>query len=77
MADPKTNPEPPAAEPTPEEAENAFWAKHEEKTLGLLDKWFDKKREEFQGISTSRGDGRATLPGIIANIMFGPAKNKS
>lgn len=74
-ANPTPNPEPPA-EPTPEETEAAFWSKHKESTLGILDEWFEKKKEELRSTGTSRGSGRATLPGIIADIMFGKASEK-
>jgi hypothetical protein len=69
------NPPPPEPEKTPEQAEAEFWGKHKEHTLGVLDEWFEKKKTEFQGRSTGR-TGRATLPGILADIMFGPAKEK-
>ena len=73
MAD-KQEPDP-TPDPTPEQSEEAFWKKHEERTLGVLDAWFEKKREEFKGRNTGR-TGRTTLPGMLADIMFGPAKEK-
>lgn len=75
MADNPTPNNQPPAEPTPEQAEAAFWAKHKEHTTGVLDEWFEKKKTEFQSRGTGR-TGRATLPGILADIMFGPAKDK-
>jgi len=70
-------PNPPAPEPekTPEQAEAEFWGKHKEHTLGVLDEWFEKKKTELQSRSTGR-TGRTTLPGLLADIMFGPAKEK-
>lgn len=61
-------------QPDPAEAEAKFWSTHEERTLGVLDKWFETKREELRQTATSRGDGRATLPTVIASWFFGSAK---
>jgi hypothetical protein len=38
-----------------------------------MDSWFDKKVEKYRGTSTTR-TGRTTLPGIMANMIFGPDK---
>jgi hypothetical protein len=64
----------PPKELTPEEAEAHFWEKHKEHTLGVLEEWFEKKSKERQETGTSRGTGRATIPGIFADIMFGKPK---
>lgn len=71
--DPKPTDPPadPPKEPTPEEAENAFWDKFENR----LDGWFDKKVEKYRSTSPTRM-GRTTLPGILADIVFGPPKDK-
>lgn len=62
---------------TPESSdeEKAYW----EKFSGVLDSWWDGKikayREE-RGTGTSRtGNKRVTLPGLIADIVFGPEKD--
>ena len=64
----------PSAEKTPEQVEEEFWAKHKTATVGILDEWFEKKKEELRTVGTSRSGGRTSLPGIIANIMFGEPK---
>ena len=66
----ETPPTPPA-EPTPEEVETAYWNKMTEH----LDKWFDAKVEKYRSTSPTRM-GRTTLPGILADIVFGPEKDK-
>lgn len=59
----------------PAKDEEAFWAKHKEHTVGILDEWFEKKKDELRKAGTSRtGSGRTTLPGILANFMYGPEK---
>lgn len=63
--------EPTTTEPTGEDAEKHFWEVHAEKTRGILDKWFEDKKTE---LSKSRGPGRTTLPGILADLVFGPDK---
>lgn len=68
MPDPKTDP-PTPTEPTQDDQEEAFWTKFE----GKMDSWFDKKVEKYRGTSTTR-TGRTTLPGIMANMIFGPDK---
>jgi len=67
--DPKT-PAPPS-EPTPEQIEDKFWEKFE----GHLDTWFDRKVEKYRTTSSSR-TGRTTLPTIMADLIFGPPKEK-
>ena len=71
--------------PTPEEQEKAFW----EKLTGTIDSWWDNKMKAYEsqrgnsGSSstapdpgTSRTGGkRVTLPGLIADIVFGPSKD--
>lgn len=75
MAD---NPNPPAPEPspepTPEQQTAAFWASSKEHLSGIMDEWFDKKVKDMRATSPSR-TGRTTLPGILADIMFGPKKD--
>jgi len=58
-------------EPTPEEQEAKFWATFESK----MDGWFDRKVEMYRSTATSR-TGRTTLPEIMANMIFGPLKEK-
>lgn len=70
MADQAPQEEP--KEPTPEEQEEAFWSKFETR----LDGWFDKKVEKYRTNATTRGTGRSTLPGIMANLIFGPEKKE-
>jgi len=65
---------PPQDPPKTDETAEAFWKTHKEKTTAILDEWFDKKVEKYKGQGTSRTGGRATLPGIIADIMFGKAE---
>jgi hypothetical protein len=77
MADP--TPTPPNPEPTsnpePAQTEEAFWKKLDERVKANLDSFYKDKLKDFQKNSSSRtGQGRTTLPGIIANIMFGPEK---
>lgn len=66
--DPKT--QDPPKEPTPEEAEEAFWSKFDAR----LNNWFDNKVKEYRGTSAAR-TGRSTLPGIMADIVFGAKKD--
>ena len=56
--------------------EEAFWSKHKEHMTGILDEWFEKKKGELRQAGTSRSGGRTTLPGMLANIMFGPEKKE-
>lgn len=71
MADPKPDPTPdPSQEPDAEAVQNAFFDKMEERLSG----WLDKEIEKRRGTGTSRGSGRPTLQGMIADLMFGPAK---
>jgi hypothetical protein len=65
-----TPPADPPKERTPEEVEAAYW----EKLTGHLDSWFDAKVEKYRGTSPTRM-GRTTLPGILADIVFGPPKD--
>lgn len=71
--DPQQNNDPDKQEPEKDEAE-AFWTTHAEKTRGILDAWFEDKKKELRDMGTSRTGGRTTLPGMLANIMFGPEK---
>lgn len=70
-ADPKPEPTTdPAAEPSAEEVQNAFFDKMEERLSG----WLDKEIEKRRGTGTSRGPGRVTLQGLLADVMFGAKK---
>jgi hypothetical protein len=69
--DPKNQSQDPPKEPTAEEQEEIFWTKFENR----LDGWFDKKVTKYRETATSR-TGRTTLPGIMANLIFGPEKDK-
>jgi hypothetical protein len=73
--DPQT---PPPPDPT-EDAEKAFW----EKFTGTMDSWWDNKMKSYQDqrppntTGTSRTGGkRTTLPGLIADMVFGPEKSE-
>jgi hypothetical protein len=66
----KQDPEPtPTPDPNPDELEAKYWATFESKLNG----WFDGKIKELRDTSTSR-TGRTTLPGFMANLIFGPEK---
>lgn len=70
--DPSKQNQDPPAEPTPEEAEKKYWDTFESR----LDGWFDKKIDGYRKQGTSRtGAGRATLPKILADMIFGPPKD--
>lgn len=72
---PNPNPDPtPTPEPDPAAAETAFWDKFEKKIDEKLEAFYAKKLKDFRPNTSSRGNGRNNLPGIIADIMFGPAK---
>ncbi len=45
------------------------------KMRGVLDSWFDEKMEKIRETGTGR-NGRATLPAIVANLMFGKPESK-
>lgn len=53
---------------------DAFWKEHEKRTLGVLDSWFDKKKEELRTVGTSRTGkpGGNPVERFLAGIMFGP-----
>lgn len=68
MADEPVKTEPPSGE----DAEKHFWAEHEKRTTDILDKWFDAK---VKTASSRTGGGRATLPKILADLVFGPEKS--
>jgi hypothetical protein len=70
MPDSKETQDPPA-EPTADELEAKFWNTFEAK----MDSWFERKIEKYRGTATSR-TGRTTLPEIMANMVFGPPKDK-
>jgi hypothetical protein len=69
MADetPKSNPAP--ADDESAKAEAHFWEEHKNRTLAVLDEWLEKKQKEAP-TGSSRGTGRTTLPGILADILF-------
>lgn len=62
------NQNPPAPEPSPDEVK--FW----DKLSKTVDEAIEKKIEKYRGTGNSRTGGRTTLPDMIANLMFGPAK---
>lgn len=76
MPDPQPQPtepsSPPSTEPSPEDA---FW----DKLDARLDAFVDRKIKSFRDknpTSTSRGGaGRTTLPSILADVIFGKAKD--
>jgi hypothetical protein len=53
------------------DAEKHYWDEHEKRTRAILDGWFDDKKKE---LGSSRNGGRATLPKIFADLVFGPEK---
>jgi hypothetical protein len=72
--------------PSPEDQEKAFW----EKMTGTIDSWWDNKMKAYENsranstsssstssdAGTSRTGGkRVTLPGLIADLVFGPQKD--
>jgi hypothetical protein len=72
--DPKATPEtdPKTAEP---DAEESFWAKLDEKVKASVNGAIDEKLEAVRQTSASRGTGRRTLPGLIADFVFPPDKS--
>jgi hypothetical protein len=66
----KTEPEKTEPEGT-EDTEAKFWGEFEKRGEAMLDKWFDKKAGDLK---KARNGGRTTLPGILADLMFGPDK---
>jgi hypothetical protein len=69
----KTDPpqtDPPQSDPDPEPDQEAFWKRFQSETAKVVDARLaerDKKRVESR-----RSDAkRTTLPGVIADIMFG------
>lgn len=68
--DPKTQ----TTEPTEgEDPEAGFWKKFDERLSAGVGAAIDSKLKEFRETSNSR-TGRKTLPGFIADFMFGPEK---
>jgi hypothetical protein len=69
---PKTDP---AADSTADDggegAEQHYWDAFDLRVEGLLDKWFEKQSAKVRG---SARNGRATLPKMIADLVFGPEK---
>lgn len=61
-------------EPDPAAAETAFWDRMGKQIDEKLEAFYAKKLKDFRPNSSSRGNGRNNLPGIIADIMFGPVK---
>lgn len=64
----------PPAEETPAE-EKAFWDKLDEKIQTGVGAAIESKLKEFRESSNSR-TGRSTLPGFVADFMFGKATDK-
>lgn len=62
----------PPADPSPEDS---FWAKFDEKLNAGIGAAIDAKLKEFRDNSNSR-TGRQTLPGFVADFMFGKAPDK-
>lgn len=54
-----------------DESAATFWKEHETRTRKILDSWLEDKTKEHKSAGTSRTGGRPTLPGIIADMMFG------
>lgn len=76
MADKKDEGTPtPDTNTEPSDEEKAYW----EKFSGVLDSWWDNKiktyREERPTGTSRTGNKRVTLPGLIADIVFGPEKD--
>lgn len=60
------------------DAMEAFWTEFDKRVKGHLDGFYKDKIKEFRQTRTSRTDnGRTTLPGIFASLMFGPEKKDS
>lgn len=74
MADKTPDPTPDPT-PNPDEVEAKYWATFEEKLGGKLDTWFEGKMDEIRKTTTSRTGGRTTIPGLFANLIFGPEKD--
>lgn len=68
MADKET--QDPAPEPSQEDQEKVFW----EKFQSHLDTWFDGKVKQYRQQGTGR-TGRTSLPGLFADMFFGPEKD--
>ena len=66
--DPKTDPTP---EPTEDEREAKFWTTLDEHIDGRLNAMIEKHRTT----SGTRSSGRTTIPGLFADMIFGPAKD--
>lgn len=77
MATDSSSQQPPATDggqdPAADQAAQ-FWAEHKTRTVAILDEWFEAKVKKYQGTGTSRTGGRMSLPGLIADLMFGPEK---
>lgn len=78
MADDNTNDQGTGDQGTDKSAMDAFWAEFDTRIKGHLDGFYKDKIKEFRTKSTSRTEnGRTTLPGIFASLMFGPEKKDS
>jgi hypothetical protein len=73
--DPKTQNDPPADPPAEPDEETTFWAKFDERLKAGVGGAIDEKLKEFRENSNSR-TGRKTLPGFIADFMFGQEPSK-
>lgn len=86
MTNPTPDPQnPPAPEPQGDDAETAFWNKHKEHTLGILDEYFAKRDKAAADASktappapgtTRTGHKRVTLSSLFADAVFGPKKDE-
>jgi len=71
MADDKKPDTQDAPEPTDaEKAEASYWEKFDQKVNQII----DARIETVRQAGTTRGQGRTTLPGMLANFVFGPEK---
>jgi hypothetical protein len=66
--EPTTNPE-----SNSDDSEKKFWDEFDKRVKGHLNQFFEDKKAELTRPSAGR-NGRTSLPGALANIMFGPEK---
>jgi hypothetical protein len=67
--DPKEDPEKTEGDP-----EKGFWDKLGSLIDERVEKAFDREHEKRGTVGNSRNDGRTTLPGLIADLMYGKPK---
>jgi hypothetical protein len=65
--------DPPADPPANDDPEAGFWAKLDER----IDAGISRGIEKHVKPGTSRNGGRTTLPGVLADLMFGKQADKS